>query len=96
MGWACVVCAREMYERMSPEPMGLALLVGGGVFYTAGVPFCIKDKRTFGVPDHTIWHIFVLVGSISHYFAIFYYLMSFPYDGGSVHLPNLGAPADSP
>jgi len=89
MGWACIVCAKEMYERMSPEPMGLVLLVAGGIFYTAGVPFVVKDKRSFGIPDHTIWHVFVLAGSISHYFAIFYYLMSFPYDGQSVHLPIL-------
>ena len=31
---------------MSPEPMGLYLLVAGGIFYTAGVPFNVRDKLT--------------------------------------------------
>ena len=80
MGWACVICSREMVERMSPEPMGLYLLVAGGIFYTAGVPFNVRDGRFCGLPDHTIWHFFVIGGSMCHFYAIFYYLLPFPYE----------------
>jgi len=81
MGWACVICSREMVARMMPQPMGLILLLAGGVFYTAGVPFNVRDKRTCGFPDHTIWHFFVIGGSMCHFYAIFYYLLPFPYEG---------------
>jgi len=80
MGWACVLCASEIYERMSPKPWGLFLLVMGGVLYTAGVPFNVRDKRTFGIPDHTIWHLFVIGGSMMHYFCIYEFIAHFPYD----------------
>ena len=85
MGWACVICSKEIYERMSPRPMGLFYLVAGGILYTAGVPFVIRDKRTLGLPDHTIWHLFVIGGSLCHYMCVFYYLVSFPYfDDGQI------------
>lgn len=80
MGWACVVCAGEIYTRMSPEPMGLFYLVGGGILYTAGVPFNVRDKQICGLPDHTIWHLFVMGGSVMHYICIYGYLLNFPYD----------------
>ena len=82
MGWACLICAPELYARLSPRPGGLAYLLGGGVLYTAGVPFNVRDRRTFGLPDHTIWHLFVLGGSMLHYFCVYYYLLPFPYTGG--------------
>ncbi|CAE8710469.1 unnamed protein product, partial [Polarella glacialis] len=71
MGWSCAGCLGEMMARMGPE--GSRLLVAGGLFYTGGVPFFVKGKRTLGVPDHTIWHIFVLAGSMSHYFCVLWY-----------------------
>jgi hemolysin III len=48
--------------------MGLALVVAGGVLYTSGILFYMFDKkwRLF----HGIWHLFVLPGSASHYFAV--------------------------
>jgi len=32
------------------------------------------------VPDHTIWHIFVMIGSACHYACILKYVVNFPYD----------------
>ena len=81
MGWACLICSREMVQRMSAEPMGLILVLAGGILYTAGVPFNVRDKRFCGLPDHTIWHFFVIGGSMCHFYAIFYYLLPFPYEG---------------
>ena len=49
--------------------------------YTGGVPFNVRDKRTFNIPDHTIWHVFVILGSMAHFFAIYLYVIPFPYYG---------------
>ena len=45
----------------------LFLLLLGGIFYSAGVIFYRWRSLPF---SHAIWHIFVLLGSISHYFSI--------------------------
>jgi len=39
----------------------------GGVSYTLGTFFFIKDKRPY---FHSIWHLFVLGGSVMHFFAV--------------------------
>jgi len=93
MGWAVLVCANEIYERMLPRPEGLVLLVGGGVVYTAGVYFNVKNRRTLGVPDHTIWHLFVMGGSALHYYCIYEYVLAFPYESDSPQPPALPAGA---
>jgi len=47
-------------------------LAAGGVFYTVGVIFYLLDER---YPwSHGVWHLFVLAGSISHYFVILLFL----------------------
>ena len=67
--------------RMSPQPWGLYRLYMGGILYTAGVPFNVRDKWFLGIPDHTIWHLFVIGGSMAHYYCVFYDLVPFPYEG---------------
>lgn len=79
MGWAAVLCMGDMWARLAVHPPALWLLLGGGVSYTVGVYWFVKDARSCGVPDHTIWHIFVLAGSMMHYFCIAWYLVPFPY-----------------
>jgi len=68
MGWAAALIIGDMKERLTST--GLQMLVGGGALYTLGVPFFIKNRQTIGVPDHTIWHIFVLAGAFTHYMFI--------------------------
>jgi hemolysin III len=46
--------------------------VAGGLFYTVGVIFYALDR--FRPWCHGIWHLFVLAGSVSHYFAILLYM----------------------
>ena len=50
-------------------------LLGGGGFYMVGLFFFITDDRRF---HHTIWHLFVLAGSICHYRAVIGYVMPIP------------------
>lgn len=76
MGWSCVTCLGDMMRRLGPD--GSRLLVIGGLLYTGGVPFFVKAGRTWRVPDHTIWHLFVLAGSIAHYFCILWYCLEVP------------------
>ena len=72
MGWAAVVCLPHMRERL---PSGcINLLVSGGVGYTAGVPFFIRNNNL----DHAIWHLFVLSGSIFHWLAVYLFVAMKP------------------
>lgn len=69
MGWMLVVGLDPLLANLSEG--GLLWLFIGGLFYSLGVIFYIFKKVPF---FHTIWHLFVLGGSISHFFAIFYYV----------------------
>jgi hemolysin III len=51
---------------------GLIGLTAGGVLYTAGVIFYAWRTLKY---SHAIWHLFVLSGSICHYFSILLYLL---------------------
>jgi hemolysin III len=66
MGWICVLALDSLVVLLSPE--SLILLFVGGVFYTSGIVFFVLDS--WYPWCHGIWHLFVLAGSVSHYFAI--------------------------
>ena len=67
MGWLVVVALRAIVEAL--PPLGLGLLVAGGLAYTLGIVF-YKSQRRYA---HFIWHLFVLAGSILQYFCIALY-----------------------
>lgn len=75
MGWACMTIIVDLLTRLGP--VGGWLMAIGGLAYTFGVPFFVKDDRTLGFPDHCIWHCFVLAGSICHYFCILLYCVPY-------------------
>ncbi|HEX5801589.1 MAG TPA: hemolysin III family protein [Azospira sp.] len=69
MGWVVVLALDPLLARMPPA--GLYLLLAGGLSYTAGVAFFATDSRLrYG---HFIWHLFVLMGTVCHYFAVLWY-----------------------
>jgi hemolysin III len=68
MGW-CVVVALDPLLAAVP-PGGIALLVAGGLAYSAGVVF-YASRRPY---HHAIWHAFVLAGSAFHYAAVLRYV----------------------
>lgn len=70
MGWIGVVLVPPMYAAVGLAP--LALLLGGGLSYTAGMIF-FGWKRIRH--HHAIFHIFVLIGSVLHYIAIAGYIV---------------------
>lgn len=69
MGWCIVFAVKPLLERMGLP--GLILLLAGGLCYTGGVAFYIQKKLKY---MHSIWHLFVVAGSILHYFCILFYV----------------------
>ena len=70
LGWLIVFEINTLFELI--EFNAKVLLILGGLSYTTGVIFYLYDKIKY---FHAIWHIFVLVGSISHYFMILFYII---------------------
>ncbi len=70
MGWL-VLAAFAPLQRALPSP-GLLLLAAGGAVYTIGVVFFALSKRVAHM--HGVWHLFVLGGSVCHYFAVVRYV----------------------
>lgn len=70
MGWLCVIAFKPML--VSIPFGGLIWLAVGGILYTTGVIFYAWRKLKY---SHAIWHLFVMGGSICHYFSIFFYLL---------------------
>jgi hemolysin III len=75
MGWLSIMAVQEMLRAM---PVGaLVWLVLGGLFYTVGAVIYITKKMDFypGVFGfHEVWHIFVILGSFSHFIVIAVYI----------------------
>lgn len=69
MGWTFVFIAEPVCTRISTP--ALICLLFEGLFYTSGTYFFVHDSRRF---YHGIWHIFVLLGSVSHWLAILFIL----------------------
>ena len=69
MGWVAVVAAAPLIARVPGA--GLALLVAGGLSYTAGAVVFLFDSRIRFA--HFVWHLFVLGGSACHFFAVLWY-----------------------
>ena len=65
MGWIGMVFVRQLYEMMTLQ--GFSFLLIGGVCYTVGAYFYMKEKIRY---NHVIWHLFVLGGSTFHYFSV--------------------------
>ena len=69
MGWLILVAVVPMLARM--QVAGLLWLLAGGLAYSVGVVFYALDaKLRFG---HFVWHLFVLAGTICHFFAVLGY-----------------------
>lgn len=66
MGWLCLFALDPIVAALPPA--GFWWLLAGGIFYTSGILFFVLDTRYPWF--HGVWHLFVLAGSASHYFAI--------------------------
>lgn len=76
LGWAAVFMIKPLSQVLNPA--SLYLLVLGGILYTVGgVIYALKPKRLkfgkFGF--HEIFHIFIILGSLSHFISVFSYIL---------------------
>jgi len=67
MGWQMMFFVKPLMTSLSDY--SLNMLIAGGVFYTVGAILYSIAKLPY---NHAIFHVFVLLGSISHFFAIYY------------------------
>jgi len=65
MGWAIVWAGGELLAELPISVVGL--MISGGLMYTIGVGFYLAENLRF---HNTIWHIFVLAGSILFFLAV--------------------------
>lgn len=73
MGWMALIMIKPMLETV--DAGGLWLLLAGGLAYTFGVIFYVWKSLRF---HHAIWHVFVLAGSVLHFFSVFYFVLPHP------------------
>lgn len=66
MGWFIVIAWNTLIAHIGLLPM--ILLLVGGIIYTTGIFFYARDSMKL---NHAVWHLFVLGGSIFHYFTVF-------------------------
>lgn len=71
MGWAIIVKA-NLLPVLLPTA-GLALLVAGGIAYTVGAILYGLGKKHKWM--HSIFHLFILLGSLLHFFCILFYVV---------------------
>jgi hemolysin III len=69
-GWFIVVAVVPLIHTLGWQ--GLMWLGAGGLAYTLGIIFFALDRLRY---FHALWHLFVLAGSISHYFGILFYVL---------------------
>jgi hemolysin III len=69
MGWQVVFLIKPLMNNLSYD--GLFYLIAGGVFYTVGAILYSIKKIPY---NHAIFHVFVLLGSFSHFWAIYKYV----------------------
>ncbi len=67
MGWMFVLAGKQIYLSLPME--SLTFLVLGGIAYSVGVIFYMWRNLPY---SHGIWHLFVLTGSVLHFFAIYH------------------------
>ncbi len=70
MGWLVVVAIKPLLANLPAA--GLAWLVAGGLSYTVGTIFYLLKRLPY---SHAIWHLFVLGGSICHFFAVLFHVI---------------------
>lgn len=69
MGWLAIFAIKPIAANL--EPAGVWLLIGGGLAYTLGTIFYVLKRVKF---MHTVWHLWVLAGSVLHFLAVMLYV----------------------
>ncbi len=70
MGWLIIFAMRPLLHAISWH--GIIWIAAGGLAYTLGILFFAFDRILY---FHALWHLCVLAGSVTHYFAILFYVV---------------------
>lgn len=73
MGWCGILAIEPLWKNLAPG--GIALVLAGGLVYSVGVAFYVWERLRY---HHAIWHLFVLAGSVLHFFAVLLYVVPGP------------------
>lgn len=71
LGWCCVLAIVPLLKVLSTT--GFILLLLGGIMYTIGAVFYGFGHKAKYI--HSVWHLFVLAGSLFHFFSILFYVI---------------------
>jgi hemolysin III len=69
-GWLIMIAIKPLVAALPAG--GVWLLAAGGLCYTGGTVFYLWKSLRY---HHAIWHLFVLAGSICHFFSVFKYVL---------------------
>lgn len=70
MGWLIVIAWSPLAATLPAA--GMQLLITGGLLYTVGAVFYVWRGFPF---HHAVWHLFVLGGTVAHFFAVLFYVL---------------------
>jgi len=70
MGWLIIVDIKTLFDLI--EFKAKILLVASGLSYTLGTYFYASNRIKY---SHTIWHLFVLAGSLLHFFMVLFFII---------------------
>lgn len=70
MGWLILIAIVPVMNRL--PLMGSLWILIGGLCYTVGILFFKVIRFPY---HHLVWHILVLAGTVSHFFAVFFYMI---------------------
>ena len=68
MGWLALIAIRPLWVHVPVA--GWLWLIAGGLSYTSGIAFYAAERVRYG---HFVWHVFVLMGTVCHFFAVLWY-----------------------
>ena len=70
LGWLVMIAIGPVIDNVAPG--GIVLLLAGGLCYSLGVIFYVWKSLLY---HHAVWHLFVLAGSMLHFFAVLLYVI---------------------
>ena len=70
MGWLVLLISGPVLRSL--PLMGYLWIIIGGIFYTGGIIFFKFTRFKY---HHLVWHLMVIAGSVSHFTAIFFYII---------------------